>query len=66
MQGWKQGRASQRLLALALFGLVFFNFPMLSIPAAIASDVGAAWAYLFAVWAILIFLAWRSSGEREP
>lgn len=53
----------QRLVALALLGLVLFNPPLLHVQ---AGDGGAgAGLYLFGAWAILIAMAaWVSEASR--
>lgn len=61
MQRFSLGR--QRLVALALLGLVLLNPPMLNTQ---AGDSGlAAYLYLFGVWAGLIALAaWIAEGRK--
>lgn len=51
-----------RLAALALAGVVAFNFPLL----ALASDRGVLVAYLFGAWAVLIgAAAWAVERHRR-
>ena len=51
-------RKSQRFVALAMLGLLLFNFPVLAVFNLPASFFGvpAIYAYLFAAWAGLIAL----------
>lgn len=47
-----------RLLAVAALALVLFNFPFLALVAGptFVAGVPVLWAYLFAVWALIIAL----------
>ncbi|MCG5539943.1 MULTISPECIES: hypothetical protein [unclassified Halorhodospira] len=51
------GRRSERLIALALLGAALFNYPVLSLFAVDGKVLGVPilFAYLFIVWAGLIF-----------
>ena len=54
----------QRLAALALLGLAFLNFPLLSLPGGDTAGVPNAFLYLFGTWAIFIVLAaWIAEGK---
>ncbi|ABM62667.1 hypothetical protein [Halorhodospira halophila] len=50
------GRRSERLIALALLGMVLFNYPVLSLFAVDGKVLGMPvfYAYFFTVWAGLI------------
>jgi hypothetical protein len=52
------GRKSERLVALALLGLLLFNYPLLSLFSSEGRVLGMPllYAYLFAAWVTLIAL----------
>lgn len=52
------GRKSERLVALALLGLLLFNYPLLSLFSGGGQVLGipVLYAYLFAAWATVIAL----------
>lgn len=54
----KQRRKSERLVALALFGFLLFNYPLLSLFSTEDTVLGVPllYAYLFASWGLLIGL----------
>ena len=61
------GSRSERLVALALLGLLLFNYPLLSLFSTEGTILGipVLYAYLFTVWAVLVIavaLAVRRSG----
>jgi hypothetical protein len=63
----KQRRKGERLVALALLGLLLFNYPVLSLFSTDATVLGVPvlYAYLFASWGLVIglmALAVRKSG----
>jgi hypothetical protein len=55
---WRQKLAGQRLLALFGLGWAIFNYPLLTLLGNAADCFGlpAAYVYVFAAWALLIFL----------
>ena len=50
---------SSRLLAVAVLGLLLFNYPFLAVfdLDTLVAGVPVLWAYLFVVWAFVIALA---------
>jgi len=50
-------RARQRLGALAIAGLLLFNFPLLSLPTGEITGLPGPFLYLFGSWGLLIALA---------
>ena len=50
------GSRSERLVALALLGLLLFNYPLLSLFSTEGTILGVPvlYAYLFTVWAVLL------------
>ena len=52
------GRKSERLVGLALLGLLLFNYPLLSLFSSEGSVLGipVLYAYLFAAWTTVIAL----------
>jgi hypothetical protein len=54
----KSSRKGPRLVGLFLLGCLFFNYPMLALFNVRATVLGVPvlYAYLFAAWALLIFL----------
>lgn len=54
----KRSRRSQRLVALAVFGALLLNYPLLSLFNRVQTVFGhpMLYAYLFVVWAALIGL----------
>jgi hypothetical protein len=52
------GRKSERLVALALLGLLLFNYPLLSLFSSEGRVLGipVLYAYLFAAWTTVIVL----------
>ena len=52
------GRKSERLVALALLGLLLFNYPLISLFSSEDRVLGipVLYAYLFAVWTMVIAL----------
>ena len=53
-----QGRRSERLVALAVLGLLLFDYPILSLFSSDERVLGipVLYAYLFTTWALLIAL----------
>lgn len=53
-----QGRRSERLVALAILGLLLFDYPLLSLFSSNERVLGipVLYAYLFTSWALLIAL----------
>jgi hypothetical protein len=53
-----QGRRSERLIALAILGLLLFDYPLLSLFSSDERILGipVLYAYLFTSWALLIAL----------
>ena len=52
------GRKSERLVALALLGLLLFNYPLISLFSSEDRVLGipVLYAYLFAAWTVVIAL----------
>lgn len=52
------GRKSERLVALALLGLLLFNYPLLSLFSSEGRVLGipVLYAYLFAAWTTVVVL----------
>lgn len=58
--------ARQRLAALALLGLPFLSYPLLTLPEGDTAGVPNAFLYLFGVWGALIGLAaWVAEGKNH-
>ncbi|MDX1542015.1 MAG: hypothetical protein R3349_11500 [Geminicoccaceae bacterium] len=57
----------RRLIAIFLFGLLLFNFPLLRIVDEIEGPGGLPLTvvYLFGAWALIIVLLWRIGGNRR-
>ena len=57
----------KRLIAVFLFGLLLFNFPVLRLVDALPGPGGLPLTvvYLFAAWALIIVLLWRIGGRRR-
>lgn len=60
-------RKGQRLVALCMFGVLLFNFPVLALfnVAGTLFGVPLLYAYIFIAWAVLIALMALAVGARE-